>query len=148
MILDTLENAHQYEQLNKGFSKAFEFLSRSDLIKLDSKKYEIDGNRVFAIIANEQGRQKDEAMLETHEKYIDIQFVLSGSDSMGWKPKASCKQALTEYNVEKDIQFFTDKPDTFVSVESGVYAIFFPEDAHLPLISDNMIHKVVVKIAV
>lgn len=148
MILDILENAHRYHSLNKGFTKAFEFLSSPGIKELEPKKYEIDGDRVFAIVAKDMGRKKDEALLETHEKYIDIQFILSGPDNMGWKPKASCKLPSTEYDDAKDIQFFKDKPDTFIKVESGAFAIFFPEDAHLPLISDKMIHKVVVKIAV
>ncbi|NJD55400.1 MAG: DUF386 domain-containing protein, partial [Nitrospirae bacterium] len=43
-------------------------------------------------------------------------------------------------------QFFVDKPDAWLSVEAGAFAIFFPEDAHMPLISPGRIHKVVVKV--
>lgn len=148
MILDVLENAHRYENLNKGFAKAFEFLSRLDVKELEPQKYEIDGECVFAIVAKDMGRKKEEALLETHEKYIDIQFVLTGTDNMGWKSKESCKLPSIEYDEAKDIQLFKDEPDTFINVKSGTFAIFFPEDAHLPLISDDIIHKVVVKIAV
>ena len=147
MILDSLDNAHRYVSLNKGFEKAFEFLNRPDLKELPAAKYDIDKDLVFAIVANEQGRKAEDAQLETHNKYIDIQFILSGIDNMGWKPKLSCYQKATEYNLKNDLQFFTNKPDVWLAVKSGMFAIFFPEDAHMPLISSEQIHKVIVKIA-
>ena len=36
----------------------------------------------------------------------------------------------------------------WLPVASGMFVVFFPEDAHLPLISPGLIHKVVVKVAV
>ncbi len=148
MILDILENAHQYLAMNNGFAKAFEFLSRPDLMELPVGRYEIDGNRIYAMVAIDSGRVKEEAQLETHEKYIDIQFILSGIDTMGWRPKATCKLPSGAYDKETDLQFFADVPDAWLATRRGAFAIFFPEDAHMPLISSGKLHKVVVKIAV
>jgi YhcH/YjgK/YiaL family protein len=148
MILDILGNAHCYLALNKGFAKAIEFLLRPDLKDLPVDKYEIDAERVYAIVSRSPGRKKEEAQLEAHEKYIDIQLVLAGTDDMGWKPKSLCKQPAGEYDQETDVQFFMDEPDAWLSTESGAFAIFFPEDAHMPLISSGQLHKVVVKVAV
>ncbi len=148
MILDILDNAHQYLSLNKGFAKAFEFLMRPDLKELPVDKYEIDCDRVYAMVAKDPGREKQDAQLETHEKYIDIQLILEGTDTMGWRPKASCKQPSGMYDPKTDLQFFADEPDTWLATKSGAFAIFFPEDAHMPLISSGQLHKVVVKIAV
>ena len=148
MILDDLENAHRYMDLHKGFAEAFTFLARADLHELPEDKYAIDRDRVFAIVARDPGRKKEEAQLETHEAYIDIQFILSGIDEMGWKPKPSCKQPTGAYDPVTDLQFFADEPDAWLPVHPGAFAIFFPEDAHMPLISSGNIHKVIVKIAV
>ncbi|SNB46739.1 YhcH/YjgK/YiaL family protein [Geobacter sp. DSM 9736] len=147
MILDILENAARYSTINPLFAKAFDFLRNSDLKELPVGKYEIEGNRVFAMVARDMGRKKEDALLETHEKYIDIQFILEGTDTMGWKPKSSCKQPTQGYDEEKDIQFFADEADAWVATRSGAFAIFFPEDAHMPLISPEQIHKIVVKVA-
>jgi YhcH/YjgK/YiaL family protein len=147
MILDVLENAHRYLTLNTGFAKAIAYLSRPDLKALPAEKYEIDGERVYAMVSRDHGREKKDALLETHEKYIDIQLVLAGTDEMGWKPRSSCKRPSGEYDPETDLQFFADEPDAWLSVESGSFAIFFPEDAHMPMISPGQIHKVVVKVA-
>ena len=148
MIFDVLENSNSYLTLNKGFPKAFEFLLRPDLKELPAGKYEIDGERVYAIVAKDSGRKKEDARLETHEKYIDIQLVLAGTDNMGWKPKSSCEKSAGEYDKKTDVQFFSDEPDGWHSTGSGAFAIFFPEDAHMPLISSGQLHKVVVKVAV
>ena len=148
MILDVLENAHRYLALNTGFAKAIEFLLRPDLKELPVGKYEIDGDRIYATVSKDLGRKKEDALLETHEKYIDIQLVLAGNDDMGWKPKSSCRQPSGEYDQKRDVQLFADEPEAWLSTESGSFAIFFPEDAHMPLISSGQLHKVVVKVAV
>ena len=148
MILDILENARRYQDLHKGFAKAIDFLSRPDLQELPAAKYEIDGDRVYAMVSREPGRRKEDALLETHEKYIDIQLVLAGTDEMGWKPKSLCKQPAGAYDHATDMQFFADEPDAWLATQSGAFVIFFPEDAHMPLISSGQLHKVVVKVAV
>jgi len=148
MILDVLEKANSYSNLHKEFAKAFNFLLRPDLKELPVGKYEIDGDRVYAMVSREPCRRKEDALLETHEKYIDIQVVLVGTDTMGWKPKSLCKNPTGAYDQEEDIQYFADEPDAWITTKSGFFVIFFPEDAHMPLISSGQLHKVVVKIAV
>lgn len=148
MILDSLENIHRYIFLNKGFRKAVEFLSRHDLNQLTLDKYEIDRDRVYAMVSKDNGRKKKGALLEIHEKYIDIQLVLAGTDEMGWKSLTSCKHPAGEFDKESDIQFFGDDPDVWLPVKPGFFVIFFPEDAHMPMISEGQLHKVVVKVAV
>jgi biofilm protein TabA len=148
MILDILENAHHYQTLNKGFEKAIAFLLRPDLKELPEDTYEIDCEQIYAMVQKVPGRKKEDALLETHEKYIDIQLVLGGTDTMGWKPKSACTQPTADYDPEKDVQLFKDEPDTWLATESGAFAMFFPEDAHMPVISSGQLHKVVVKIAV
>jgi len=147
MILDVLVNAHRYRSMNKGFARAFEFLLRPELKELPVGEYKIDGERVYAMVSKDTGQKKEDALLETHEKYIDIQLVLAGVDDIGWKPKSLCKQPTGNYDPESDLQFFADQPNTWLSIESGEFAIFFPEDAHMPMISSGQIHKIVIKIA-
>jgi len=147
MILDIIENAHRYVGLHKRFGKAFEFLSRLDLKELAVGRYEIDGERIYAIVAREPGHRKEDEQLETHERYIDIQMILEGIDEMGWKPGSLCKKPFGEYNRTSDYQVFTDEPDAWVTVKSGSFTIFFSEDVHMAMISSRNIHKVVVKVA-
>jgi YhcH/YjgK/YiaL family protein len=147
MILDVLENALRYKVFGNGFEKAFEFLRRPDLKDFPVGKYDIDGEHVYAMVARESGRKKEDARIETHRKFIDIQMILAGTDTMGWKPAALCKTPTAAYDPEGDLEFFEDVPDVWIDVSAGRFAIFFPEDGHMPLISSGQIHKVVIKIA-
>jgi YhcH/YjgK/YiaL family protein len=148
MILDLLDNADRYLTLNKGFRNGFAFLMRSDLKNLTVGRHEIYTDRVYAIVEDGPGRRKSEAELEAHEKYIDIQLVVEGTDTIGWKLKSSCKQESRKYDTKTDIQFFKDEPESWLPVNPGMFVILFPEDAHMPSISSGRLRKVVVKIAV
>jgi biofilm protein TabA len=75
-------------------------------------------------------------------------LVLDGTDNMGWKPKISCIKPSGEYDRETNAHFFEDDPATWIKTKSGSFVIFFPKDAHIPLISSGPLHKVVIKVAI
>ncbi|MBN2009081.1 YhcH/YjgK/YiaL family protein [candidate division KSB1 bacterium] len=148
VIVDSLEHASRYYNLHTDFEQAFAFLYRSDLAELADGRYEIDGTKVYCIISYGPGRTREKARLEAHQKYIDIQYVISGIDDMGWIPVAECKQPDGEYNAEKDIIFYKDVPRIWATVMPGNFAIFFPEDGHAPLGGTGELHKAIVKVSV
>jgi YhcH/YjgK/YiaL family protein len=148
MILDTLANADRYLALHPLFPRAFEFLRNTDLAALAPGRHVIDGEALFAIVEACPGRSRTEAKLECHRRYIDIQLVLEGTDEMGWRSLGECHAPVDDYSVERDIRFFEDTPASWVATPAGSFCIFFPEDAHAPLVSDGLVRKVVVKIAV
>lgn len=148
MIIDVVENAEKYCPLNPRFAEAFRYLRTPDARALTSAHAEIEGEKLFAVASREQGKKKSEAKLEVHKNYIDIQYVLEGVDSMGWKPARECFKVLSPYDEEKDVVFFNDEPLIWCAVPAGSFAIFFPEDAHAPLVSDGEVRKVILKVAV
>ena len=148
MILDSLENIAQYRKLHPGFAEAFEFIRSTRLAALASGRHDIRGNAAYVSVGRGPGRAREEGMLEIHRRYIDIQIVLEGVDEMGWKPLSGCSAPETGYEEERDIQFFRDAPDTWFAVKPGQFVIFFPEDAHLPIVSAGNVHKAVVKVEV
>ena len=148
MILDDLKNAPRYDKLHEGFSLGFEFLLRPDLASLDSGKYELDGEHLFALINRDPGRGHAGARLEAHRRYIDIQLLVDGSEEIGWRPTAEC-QALTDpYDPSRDIMFFSDAPYTWIRLPVGKFMIFYPDDAHAPLAATGDNLKAVIKVAV
>jgi len=148
IIINKLQHAERYFNVHPAFEKAFAFLRQDGLAELAADRYEIDGDRLFCMISKGPGRSRSEAKLEAHRKYIDIQYVIAGTDEMGWKPTADCKLIDTSYDAEKDIEFFKDQPDSWTPVPAGSFVIFFPQDAHAPLVGSGEIHKAVLKIAV
>ena len=145
MILARLDQADRYLALHPDFSAAIAFLRRPTLGALLDGRFETTGT-MYAIVSRSPARQRSEARLEAHRQYIDIQYVIVGIEEMGWSPRSRCQQSLGQYDVEKDIEFFGDPPDSFVTVRPGDFVIFFPEDAHAPLIGTGEIHKVVIKV--
>jgi len=148
MILDSLPQADRYFALHPLFVRAFEFLRGTDLKSLAPGKHTVEGERIFAIVEACAGRTWAEAKLECHRRYIDIQLVLEGVDEMGWKPVAECVDPATDYDVARDIRFFNDAPSSWIATPPGSFCLFFPDDAHAPLVSTGQIRKAVVKIAV
>jgi YhcH/YjgK/YiaL family protein len=148
MILDDLQEADRYAALHPGFAAAFDFLRHAPLMELEVGRTEIDGTRLFVIIGRDLGRGHERARLEAHRQYIDIQYVISGHEQIGWKTTSACQGIDLPYNAERDIAFFTDRPETWVAVEPKNFVILYPQDAHAPLAGAGEMHKAVVKVAV
>ncbi len=148
MIFATVANADRYAALHILFPRAIKFMRDTNMLVLEPGIYPIVGDDLFAIVENVDGRSRADAQLECHRRYIDIQLVLEGTDEMGWKALTDCHNPVSDYSAEKDIQFFHDAPATWIATPPGAFCIFFPEDAHAPLVSTGNIRKVVFKIAV
>lgn len=148
MILDSLKNADSILSLNPLFKQAFEFIQNNDLSKMELGKTILDGDKLFISVMENEGKAPEAAKMESHVKYIDIQVVISGSETMGWTAIEHCNDILEPYNTEKDLQFFSTKPTSMVTVNPGEFVIFFPEDGHAPGIGNGTIKKAVVKVLV
>ena len=67
---------------------------------------------------------------------------------MGWKPRGTCLAEKGSYNPDKDVLFYNDAPDMFFGLTDGQFVIFFPEDVHAPMIGEEEIKKLVVKVKI
>lgn len=148
MIIDTIQNAGKYYSVHPLFAKAFAYIQRTDLEKTEAGKYDIEGDQLRAIIADKKGMTREESVaeFECHNKHIDIQLCISGTEQMGWKPRETCVTENGAYNAEKDVQFYHELPDMYFRLTAGQFVIFFPEDVHAPMISEDRIKKLVIKV--
>lgn len=133
---------------NPNYLKALEYIGNTDLGELEAGKHVIDGDNLFVNIVDSQMKTPEQARLEVHDKYIDIQVPLSGEESFGVKPRRECVEADGEFNTEKDILFYKDKDWTTVTVKPGEAITFDPDTAHAPLIGEGIIHKAIFKVKV
>ena len=147
MIVDHIDNWRLYETAHSLFSTAFECLCKTDWSSVDDGHFPISGEDVFAIVDRRRGKGIDNAKLEVHREYIDIQFLVEGEDVMGYCPLLDC-QAPEEFEADRDVGFFRDRPLTWLNVGQSCFAIFYPTDAHAPMGTDGEFHKVVVKVRV
>jgi biofilm protein TabA len=150
MIVDTIQNAPRYFKVHPFFAKAFEYIQQTDLNNTEPGKYEIDGDNLKAIFSNKKGMTAAEsvAKFECHNKHIDIQLCISGTEQIGWKPREKCTVENGGYNAEKDVQLYKDAPDMYFQLTDGQFAIFFPEDVHAPMIGEREIKKLVIKVKI
>ncbi len=146
MIIDSLTNAHKYISMHPRFAAAFEFINNQQLSSLKPGKYPIDGPELHASVSEKESYTREEAKFECHNHWIDIQVCPSGKEQMGWSARERVKQPAGEYNAEKDVTFYSDKPDTYFTLQAGQFAIFYPEDVHAPQMGEGVIKKLVVKV--
>lgn len=146
MIIDSLKNHRTYAGLHPRFAKAFEYLMHADFVSLPDGRNEIDGDAMFVMMNRGSLKKPENALLEVHNKYIDIQLVIDGTETFGWTERSELASPRGEFNAEKDILFFDDKPRTSYTVHSGQMSIFFPEDGHAPMIGEGNITKCIVKV--
>lgn len=144
MILDTIDKLDQYASLNPLFAQAIEYLKQTDLQALPVGKVQLKGNDLVVNVNETNPKTKEEAKLETHRQYVDIQIPLSGAEVMGYTPGDALPDA--EYNAEKDITFFPGLAESYFTVKPGMFAIFFPQDGHAPGITETGVKKIIVKV--
>lgn len=148
MIIDKLEHAHRYTAMGDGIAKALQYLQDTDLASIPLGKHFIDGDRLFAIVQEYDTMDSANEQMESHRKYTDVQYVVSGSELVGHS-LLSAQQVSKEYSYEEDFMLYADKPDFFTRFDAGTFMIFFPTDLHAPCIKVDMpvkVRKVVVKV--
>ena len=151
MILDQAKNLDFYKTLGVGdrYAKAIQWLKDNDLAALENGKYEIDGKDVYANVMSYTTLPWEEAKYEAHENYSDIQYVVSGAETMTYAP-ADTLPPTGPYDAQKDvIKFDNSNPGLKVPCQAGDFMIFFPWDGHKPKAASGEpceVKKVVVKI--
>lgn len=147
MILDSLKNKEQYESLHPRFRRVFDYIDTHDLASMEPGRYDIDGDKIFVMVQELELRPYEQARLELHRKYIDIQLVLNDNEEhFGWSEKRDCLTPESEFDTTKDIQLFVDKPQCVYTVRRGQFSILFPEDGHAPMLGEGMVKKCIFKI--
>ena len=151
MIFDSAKNLDFYRNLGLDgrYEKAVDFLKNTDLESLAPGKYEIDGKNVFANVTEYTTVAWEDAKYEAHHNYTDIQYMISGSETMTYARIDELTEKVP-YNEEKDVVFYdNENPGLKVVAKAGEYMIFNPWDGHKPKAAAGEpapIKKVIVKI--
>ena len=148
MILDVGANCHKYKCLHPLFERGFRVLADTDLRALAPGRHDVDGDRMYLSIDHTQGRGRDGARLEAHQRYLDVQYTIDGDEEIGWMPLAECGPASGPYDAAKDVTFFGRRPTSWLYLPTGFFVVFFPHDAHAPLGGRGALKKAILKIAV
>jgi biofilm protein TabA len=146
-VTNIQEFQRQYKLNQAYWDAAFAFMRRNDLVNMPKGKYPIDSTNVFATITEDPSKDYDKTTWESHKKYIDLQYIITGEEIIGMYP-ASKAIVTKEYDEKKDVANYSADGALLRSVP-GTFFLFFPADAHRPNITpggNKMVKKLVIKI--
>jgi YhcH/YjgK/YiaL family protein len=156
MIIGNIDSIHKLEMYGSGFKTAIEWLKSKNLKEIADGKYTIQG-ALFAAVQTYDTKSYQDGIFEAHKRYIDIQIVISGLEWTYCINPVEGYKITTPYDKEQDIMFYAKEPCeqkmTQITLYEGNFAVFFPDDWHMPCISpnkvtSNKIKKIVVKIPI
>jgi biofilm protein TabA len=148
MVTDQLNHADRYTGLHPLFSRAFEYLARPDLEGLAAGTYELEGRRLYSIVQDYVTKPMDQGKWEAHRQYIDLQFVVRGTERIGYAPARRMEAGA--YDTDRDFQALSGRGD-FITLHRGDFVLLWPGEAHMPGMAAGdagTVRKVVVKIGV
>jgi len=148
VIVDHISNAERYAALGPRFKQAFDFLRTTDLNALEKGRYPLAGDALFALVQAYNTKAPSEGFWEAHRRYIDLQFVLQGTERIGYAPLH--RMQLESYDEQRDLSVLLGEGD-FLTLTDGCFMLLWPEDVHMPGLQADQsgpVRKIVFKIAV
>jgi YhcH/YjgK/YiaL family protein len=126
MIVCPWKDLKRYAAVIPGLEEAIEKIDA--LQSWEPAVYPLENGKFIV----QQGTTKpwEDAKLEAHRAYLDVQYILEGKDTVGWAPV----DTLTpegEFDTEKDYCLYTGE-NTPVEIKAGYCYVVYPEDAHAP----------------
>lgn len=150
MIVDRIDRLQAYFARSGEIEKICRFLA-SLSPQTAEKEYEIDGRDIFARVMSYDTVAGTEGKVEAHDEYADIQATVTGAEQIEWCPRRGLV-SITPYDRGNDVEFFQKPARMSCAIRNvpGMFSLFFPEDAHMPKLTDGdspgHVKKVVIKV--
>lgn len=148
MVLSTLKDSARIESLHPLFKKAFDYVKSHNILNTPCGRIDVQGDEIFINNCNPELKAANEQVLEVHRDYIDIQILLEGEETIGWKPLDNCTNLTKPYDKEGDCALYDEPGTSYSTLKPGQFAIFWPEDAHAPIIGEGKVRKCIVKVKI
>lgn len=149
MIIDSIENASRYFMLHPSLEQAFDKLEEIiDVPNIESAKNEIVKDHLYVNTIVGDSKDFDNSIWESHDKYIDIHFLIEGEEQLYFAEEGSL-EVETPYNEEKDVTIFNGEGGNEIFLPKNGFVIYFPGEIHKTMVNTkktNLIKKVVVKL--
>ena len=130
---------------------ALQYIAETDFSKVENGEYQLDGDKVFARVNRYTTEAKDCKNPESHNAYIDVQYLGEGTEKIYYIAKSAEQKVIEDYAADRDLLFYADaKEKDSVTMGDGVFAIFFPWELHRPgcdaVQGGCAVQKIVVKV--
>ena len=140
----------EYCWLPEVLKKALHHLHETDFTCLPAGSYELDGKDMYVQVFDFTTQLFNVSRAEVHREYIDIHFLVHGTEAMGFATDTGNNRVSENLFVERDIAFYEDMEyESTLVMRPGNFVIFFPNDVHRPtctLTEPCAIRKIVMKI--
>lgn len=146
MIVDSLTHLAEYASMHPAIKYIVDFLQTHPLEAMADGRVDLNDIHGYVNVQTLSSKNEKEAVLESHRKMIDLQIPLSGDEIMGYLPLECTADA--DYDEVKDLAFHTERTSNWITVRKGMFALFFPQDAHAPGVTSTELKKAVFKIPV
>ncbi|MCX2450103.1 YhcH/YjgK/YiaL family protein [Pedobacter sp. PLR] len=138
----------QYEENTELWDKCFQFINENDLEKMAPGKYPISGERCFAVVSEYETKAPVKTKIESHKKYIDLQYIIKGKEQIG-VTSALYATVKEPYVASRDVVFYQADQLHYHQAKPSEFFLFFPADFHQPgvwLDAATHVKKLVIKI--
>jgi YhcH/YjgK/YiaL family protein len=152
MILGNVKNVEFDKKIVPDIiAEALEYLNSTNFTVLaNGRQFLRSDNKMFAVISEYSTVPKIDKKGESHKKFIDIHFIVTGEEMIGCSLTRTGHTVCQEYDDEGDSVLYSQiNNEINVVLLSGDYAIFFPEEIHRPGCNYGKVaavKKVVIKI--
>ncbi|MBR2929705.1 MAG: YhcH/YjgK/YiaL family protein [Clostridia bacterium] len=130
MITDSIKNKALYEGVHKYFKEVLEVLSSLTPDSPAGKIVIDEGNAWVNVSKIEESADKTGKDFEAHRDFIDIHYLVSGSEIFGYAYLGDL-EVTVEFDPARDCLFAKGHVNE-LKLSSGEFIVTYPEDAHLP----------------
>ncbi len=149
MIFSSINSCDTFAEYPEVIKKVIDYLKKNDFVNMEPGVYEIQEKDIYAQVFDAETGAVSEKRPESHKDYLDIQFLASGEEKLGFTPLKD-EYEIDEYIKERDLIFYKKvENEGFINAVPGCFSVFFPCDVHRPAVAVNepmTIRKVVVKV--
>jgi YrbI family 3-deoxy-D-manno-octulosonate 8-phosphate phosphatase/YhcH/YjgK/YiaL family protein len=118
------------DDLKSRVDRALSYMKKLNVVGADCGKKVVVDDKFFYTVQSYQTKSEEDAGLESHKEYIDIQLMISGNEVMDICD-TSRLSVKTPYDLEKDIMFWNIPPRMArITLKTGDFIILYPENAH------------------
>lgn len=133
MIVGHIDQRETFSYLPAAVQRSLAFLSATNLDELPVGRHDIDGDKIFVNVMEFETSCADSKLHEVHREYIDIQFLITGKERIGFAVASANHRVETPYDPVND--YWLAAPlatESEVVMEPGMFAIFLPDQPHKP----------------
>lgn len=147
MIVDHISHISAYRGLGPRFERAFAYLADFQENTPDGR-YELDGDRVYALVQSIQTSAATAGVFESHKVYADIHFVVSGQEVIYYQ-ETSLLNPRGDYDASIEGRLYDGGNENALHLSKGFFGAFWPQDGHKPgcfVQAPAAVRKIVMKI--